>query len=253
MAEGGSGRYSVKFVGNTSVEGHTVYLVKVTSPDSDTWNIQKRYSDVRGLHDKLRERHGDSLPQIPAKRWFNTQDPAFVQARQAGLQQYLDGVLRLERAGAGACPALLQFLGGPTQKGEQNQERQYKQILEDMQAQLLNLAAPPAPLDDTEVAQRRKKYGQAMKLHVLSQPVDPIHLRAPGFDGEAMQLCSTNAERFEALQKPPQGVGDAPLLSELLDKLHEVLTPTELMADPKKLIVPFPDISLPSVPPGTTS
>lgn len=115
-----------------------------------------------------------------------------------------------------------------------------------MQSKLLNLAAPPAPLDDTEVAQRRKKYGQAMKLHVLSQPVDPIHLRTPGFDGEPMQLCSSNAERFEILQKPPLGAGDAPLLSDALDRLHQVLTPEQPIADPKKLIVPFPDISLPS-------
>eukprot|EP00409_Alexandrium_fundyense_P007401 CAMPEP_0195048766 /NCGR_PEP_ID=MMETSP0347-20130606/49889_1 /TAXON_ID=2932 /ORGANISM="Alexandrium fundyense, Strain CCMP1719" /LENGTH=37 /DNA_ID= /DNA_START= /DNA_END= /DNA_ORIENTATION= len=37
-----------------------------------------------------------------------------------------------------------------------------------MTSRLLNLALPPAPLDEPEMAQRLKKYGQVMRLHVLS-------------------------------------------------------------------------------------
>merc|ERR1719343_943478 len=175
-----------------------VYSIKVTSPDGETWNIRKRYSEVRLLHDQLRLRHGDALPAIPGKRLFGNQDPAFIAARQGGLQQYVEGVLQLERDVQ--TPALLQFLGGPQQQGERNQAKENQRILDNMSSRLLNLALPPAPLDETELSQRLKKYGQAMRLHVLSQPVDPIHLRTPGFDNEPLPLCSTNADHFEALK-----------------------------------------------------
>jgi len=242
----GMNRFSVKFVGNnTTAEGHTVYHIKVTNPQGSSWTIFKRYREIRDLHDLLKFRHGDSLPAIPGKRIFGNQDPAFIASRQLGLQQYVEAVLRLDRD-VRACPEIMAFLGGPPEHGERNQELQYKRILEDMQSRLLNLALPPAPLDDTEMSQRLKKYGQAMRLHVLSQPVDPIHLRAPGFDGEPLPLCSTNGERFEALQKPPSDGGDGPMLTDLLGQLHKALRPEEPIADPGKLIVPFPEISLPS-------
>mmetsp|Transcript_101945 Transcript_101945/g.161131 ORF Transcript_101945/g.161131 Transcript_101945/m.161131 type:complete len:245 (-) Transcript_101945:43-777(-) len=239
-----AGRFSVKFIGNTAVEGHTVYMVKVTNPEGQTWNIQKRYRELRDLYDVLKETYGERLPQFPGKRIFGNSDPAFIAARQMQLQQFLDGVLKLERDIR--TPVLRQFLGGPQQREEQNQERQYKMILDEMGSKLLNLALPPPVLDDTEVQQRLKTYAQAMKLHVLSQPVDPIHLRAPGFDGEPMPLCPSNSERFDALQKPPAAIGDAVVLSDMLSRIQQSLTPKEPIADAKKLIVPFPDIPLTS-------
>merc|ERR1719408_533550 len=113
---------------------------------------------------------------------------------------------------------MTQFLGGPgPRQGEPNQARQYQQILDSMQARLLNLALPPAPLDETEMSQRLKKYGQAMKLHVLSQPVDPIHLRAPGFDTDPAPLCATNADRFDTLcTQPDLNAGDLRVLEDAL-------------------------------------
>jgi len=111
-----------------------------------------------------------------------------------------------------------------------------------MQNRLLNLALPPAPLDETEMSQRLKKYGQAMRLHVLSQPVDPIYLRTPGFDAEPPPLCPTNAERFDALCTPPapRGGGDSVMLASLLEELNEVLRQPIVNED--RLIVPFPPL-----------
>merc|ERR1719443_1999066 len=132
-------------------------------------------------------------------------NPAFIAQRQAGLQEeYLDGVLALDRDVR--MPALRELLGGPEQGGERNQARQYQQILDHMQSRLLNLALPPAYLDETDMQQRLRKYGQAMRLHVLSQPVDPIHLRAERFD----QLCTHSQPN------------DRASLNDLLDKLIEV-------------------------------
>merc|ERR1719253_1349283 len=175
------------------MDGHTVYVIQVTNPDGDTWNIEKRYSEIRELHEELRLRYGDQLPPIPGKRYWFNQDPDFIVARQKGLETYVEGVLQMEREIR--TPSLQAFLGGPPQGSERNQAHQYQQILDNMQAKLLNLTLPPAPLDETDMKHRLNKYGQAMRLHVLSQPVDPIHLRAPGFDGEPPQLSTDNAAR----------------------------------------------------------
>lgn len=239
-----SGRYKVQFVGNTSIDGNTTYTIKVSNPDGDTWKIEKRYSEIRELHEALRLRHGNILPAVPGKKLFGNQDPAFIAARQVGLQQYLEGVLQIERDVR--TFALIQFLQIPPKQGPGvTQAQLYEQILHNMQAKLLNLASHPAPLDETEVNQRLKKYTQAMRLHVLSQPVDPIHLRAPVFNSEPLQLCPSNAEQLEALKAPPAH-NDAHLLGELLDDLHQVLQPGQSLVDPQKLIVPFPKVSLPS-------
>ncbi|CAE8614996.1 unnamed protein product [Polarella glacialis] len=244
MSSDSLGRFSVKFVGNTAVDGATTYIIKVTNPDGVSWTLQKRYREIRELHDELRLRHGDILPPIPGKRLWGNQEPAFVAQRQIGLEQYLQGVLQIERDVR--TPALLQFLGTPTQSGERSQARQYQQILDNMQSKLLNLALPPAPLDETEMAQRLKKYGQAMRLHVLSQPVDPIHLRAPGFDNEPLPLCPSNMDHFDALRAPPSAAttDDSRMLSELLDGLLQILKPEQL-ADADKLVVAFPAVQLP--------
>eukprot|EP00933_Yihiella_yeosuensis_P029173 TRINITY_DN22864_c0_g1_i1.p1 TRINITY_DN22864_c0_g1~~TRINITY_DN22864_c0_g1_i1.p1 ORF type:complete len:250 (-),score=51.51 TRINITY_DN22864_c0_g1_i1:200-949(-) len=246
MSSDSMGLYSVKFVGHTQADGHTTYVIMVTNPEGVSWQVQKRYREIRELHDELRLRYGDSMPAIPGKRLWGNQDPAFVAARQVGLEQYLTSVLQqVEREVR--SPALLQFLGRP-EPGERNQARQYQQILDSMQSKLLNLALPPAPLDETEMAQRLKKYGQAMRLHVLSQPVDPIHLRAPGFDNEPLALCPSNAEHFDSLKVPNSDAAaeDRRLLTDLMDNLHKVLKPAQPLADPNKLIVPFPHVSLPS-------
>lgn len=240
-----SGRFSVAFIGNSDAGGHTVYTIKITSPDAEHWTIRKRYREIRDLHDELKKRHGDALPGIPGKRLFGSQDPDFVAQRQAGLQECLQAILALERDAPSR--ALTDFLGKQLQpQGERSQSRQYQQILDDMQKKLLNLALPPAPLDDHEMSLRLKKYGAAMKLTVLAQPVDPFHLRAPGFDADPVQLCSTNSERFNALCAPPRGGADRQMLDTLIGELQEVLRPTTPIADPDKLITPFPPVVLPS-------
>mmetsp|Transcript_63530 Transcript_63530/g.113035 ORF Transcript_63530/g.113035 Transcript_63530/m.113035 type:complete len:249 (-) Transcript_63530:62-808(-) len=245
MSSDSLGRFCVRFVGNTSPDGHTTYIIKVTNPEGVSWNIQKRYREIRELHDELRLRHGDNLPSFPGKRLWGNQDPAFIAARQEALQQYLMGVLQLERDVR--TPALQAFLGGPAQTGERNQARQYQQILDGMHSKLLNLALPPAPLDETETAQRLKKYGDGMRISVLSQPVDPVILRDLGLDSEPVRLCPSNAEHFEALKAPPSAssINDSKLLSNMLDGLTQVIHPPTPIADPDKMIVPFPHVDLP--------
>jgi len=234
-----SGRYGVKFLGNTSTDGHTTYTIKVLSPEGESWTICKRYREINELHEELRLRH-ESLPRMPAKRLWGNQDPSFIALRQQQLQDYLEGVLRIDPHLN--TPALKAFLGNPTPQGERNQQRQYQQILDKMQGKLLNLSMPPATLDDSEISQRMTKYGHAMRLHVLSQPVDPIHLALPAFNMQPAEFAACSSEQLEQL-KAPVGTQDTALLSDMLDGLQQVLHTEQLGADPKKLIVDFPSIS----------
>lgn len=247
MSSESMGAFTVKFVGNTSPDGHTTYIIKVTNAEGVSWNIQKRYREIRELHDDMRLRHGDSLPSFPGKRIWGNQDPAFIAARQAGLEQYLQGVIALEREGR--SPELLRFLGAPAQTvAAPTSGKQFQQILDSMQGKLLNLALPPAPLDETETAQRLKKYGDGMRISVLSQPVDPVILRDLGLDSEPVRLCPRNADNFEALKAAPSSssTDDSKLLSGLLDDLREIVRPAKPIADPDKIVVPFPQYDLPS-------
>lgn len=87
---------------------HTVYIIKATGPDGANWTIEKRYREIRALHDQLSRVRGRDLPNIPPKRIFGNKDPDFVQSRQAALQQYFSELTLLERSTR--SPAFAQFL-----------------------------------------------------------------------------------------------------------------------------------------------
>ncbi len=54
------------------------------------------FSEFRDLHEALRGKYHDSLPQIPGKKLYGSMDPHFISQRMVGLQQYLDSILRIE-------------------------------------------------------------------------------------------------------------------------------------------------------------
>jgi hypothetical protein len=231
------------FVCNSQADGHTLYTIKATNADGESWNIKKRYRELRELHDQLRARVGDSaLPAFPGKKLWGNNDPAFIANRQQQLEVYFEGVLRLERDSRLA--PLVRFFGGPAPSTERNQAGLHQNILNTMKKRLLILALPPAPLDDAEMAMRLKKYGSAMQLHVLSQPVDPIHMRTPGFDADPVHLCPTNSDQLEKLCTPPPSGGgsEKQLLGDLLDQLCKVARPKESLVDSTKVVVPFPRV-----------
>lgn len=236
-------QFHVRFIGNTSAEGHTTYVIKVTNSDGASWNVQKRYRELRELSDELKLRYPDNLPQFPAKRFFGNNDPAFIASRQAALEQYLLAVLALEPEVK--TPVLRQFLGGPPLSAEQTPSKQHTEVLESMEQKLVNFSLPPAPLDEPEMAMRVKKYGESMKLSVLAQPVDPVILRDLGLDSEAVPLCPTNSEHLESLKAPIEGAEEKrELLKEAASEIRKAMTPQTPLADPSKLIAQFPNLKI---------
>mmetsp|Transcript_54284 Transcript_54284/g.94693 ORF Transcript_54284/g.94693 Transcript_54284/m.94693 type:complete len:303 (+) Transcript_54284:111-1019(+) len=99
--------FTVRFVSRFEHWGHTVYRVEVSLPTGKRWLINKRYSEVRELHETLRIWFGDRLPPMPGRKIFGRHDPAFLSERQLGLQHYLSGALKL----VAKEPALQAFVG----------------------------------------------------------------------------------------------------------------------------------------------
>lgn len=245
-------RYSVSFIRNALIEGATTYTIKVTDPEGRTWNIQKRYREIRDLDDELR-RAGAVVPQIPGKKFFGNSDPVFIAQRQIGLQQYLQGVLQGDpQLTMAPLRAFLQAGVLPSQPGERSQARQGEEILENMNTKLLNLSMPPAPLDENEVTQRVRRYGQVMRNYVFSQPVDPVHQRAAGLDSDPAPLAPGNADELEALKKAAPRFKDDQMLAGLLAALQPAVRPNEPIATSDELIAPFPEAPI-GPPPGAAA
>lgn len=98
--------FAVRFLSHFEHWGHTVYRIEVSLPTGKCWIVNKRYSEVRELHDVLRLWFGNRLPPMPGRKVFGNHDPAFLSERQLALQQYLSGALKL----VNQEPALQMFI-----------------------------------------------------------------------------------------------------------------------------------------------
>mmetsp|Transcript_49524 Transcript_49524/g.115863 ORF Transcript_49524/g.115863 Transcript_49524/m.115863 type:complete len:339 (+) Transcript_49524:34-1050(+) len=83
-----------RFMSNSQCLGHTVYHIEITV-GSRSWFVEKRYSDVRALRDRLSTWLYDRQPTIPGKKVWGNQDVEFVKERQQGLELYLNRTLEI--------------------------------------------------------------------------------------------------------------------------------------------------------------
>eukprot|EP00928_Gymnodinium_smaydae_P097750 TRINITY_DN8926_c0_g1_i1.p1 TRINITY_DN8926_c0_g1~~TRINITY_DN8926_c0_g1_i1.p1 ORF type:complete len:424 (-),score=61.78 TRINITY_DN8926_c0_g1_i1:60-1331(-) len=103
--------YCVRFLAHAYWKRHTTYTVVVTSPSLERWTLWLRYSEIRDVHDALKVTFEDvQMPTIPGKRILRNFSPAFVAKRQAGLELYLNSVLR--SVDPGVCHPKLRLLLG---------------------------------------------------------------------------------------------------------------------------------------------
>ena len=78
--------YSDKMVGSKSV---TFYRVEVTSRiTKNSWNIEKRYSEFKKLHDAMIKIF-PRLPPIPGTTFFKVSSPEALKSRQVALEAFL--------------------------------------------------------------------------------------------------------------------------------------------------------------------
>eukprot|EP00397_Hematodinium_sp_SG-2012_P045268 GEMP01050787.1.p1 GENE.GEMP01050787.1~~GEMP01050787.1.p1 ORF type:complete len:238 (+),score=52.18 GEMP01050787.1:63-776(+) len=230
------GRFAVSFVGNVTKDGYTEYHIKVTNPNGESWILKKRYREVRELHEHLKLKYPDRIPQIPGKRFFfGNHDPVFIRTRQAGLQQYLDSVLKLEPD----CRtrALRKFLEIENRhRVPKDPIPDQQQMIEWTQSRFIDLAQTPSSLDGVEIDERILKYSTAMRKHVLNQPVDSIYLQSANV---------TNAPaRFCVCPDDSSAIPVDRVLTEALQKLVLVADTKKNIANPEDLIARFPPLSV---------
>ena len=66
-------RYRVQFIAHLIQGEYTEYHIKVTSTKGESWLIRRRYREFRDLHDHLKLKYGDSLPNVSCEQFKSTQ------------------------------------------------------------------------------------------------------------------------------------------------------------------------------------
>mmetsp|Transcript_59736 Transcript_59736/g.142132 ORF Transcript_59736/g.142132 Transcript_59736/m.142132 type:complete len:337 (+) Transcript_59736:32-1042(+) len=86
---------AVRFVSTAECLGHTVYQIEVTAESARRWFVEKRYSDVRELYQRLSMWLSERQPPIPGKRLWGNHDADFIQERRIGLERYLSRTIHM--------------------------------------------------------------------------------------------------------------------------------------------------------------
>mmetsp|Transcript_133884 Transcript_133884/g.303676 ORF Transcript_133884/g.303676 Transcript_133884/m.303676 type:complete len:239 (-) Transcript_133884:42-758(-) len=234
------GRYSLQIVGNASVDGHTEYHIKVSPPmGGESWIIKRRYREIRELHELLRLKYPDRMPNCPGRRLFGNQDAAFVAKRAKDLQEYLHGVLQLEpEVKTKVLQKFLEISGSRPAAGD---GPNFQQIIERAQQNFFDLAQSATSLEQMDIETRIQKYGYVMKFFVLQQPIDPIHTQR--IEGGLPRISQTNAvgdNLDRLLQQPSASQADLDALGDALTQLHQALDIDRALPGKDELIAAFP-------------
>ncbi|CEM13955.1 unnamed protein product [Vitrella brassicaformis CCMP3155] len=238
--------YSVLFVGNSTRDGHTEYQLKVVDPENTSWFTQKRYREIRELHDQLKLRFPQELQWFPPKRLFNNMDSAFINERQHQLQLYLNKVLQLDPTCS--VKVLRKFLEikpkpepGRLAYGIESATA-HQLLLDRASGQFLDLSQTPQPLDATEAEQKASNYSQVFSR--MSQLSVGPHNTLP-FQPQFKQANFSAEQMEEQISKPSLAQTDGRVVSDALDELCVILSTNRRIEGLDDIIVPFPPIVVP--------
>jgi len=210
-----------------------VYQIKVTDPQQQSWCIQKRYREIRELHDQMKLRYPELLTWFPPKKFFGNTDRKFIDEREKSLQCYLQQVLAIEPL----CHTrvLQDFLLVPTKTGVQpveSTESFVQQLLASAKQNFIDLSQPSDQiLDPLEQEARHAKYNEILLQipPLMSKKTDRSlccvqQLALP-------QFASYTLEKWEQVVFSPSNVASEETLS-----LRNVLSAMCSLLDPKRSI-----------------
>ena len=81
--------------GHSKIEGHITYNLVVEFPDGSTYDLTRRYSELKSFHDLLRrETNSNSFPKFPPKKFFGYSNEEFINKRQQELNAFFDGICK---------------------------------------------------------------------------------------------------------------------------------------------------------------
>lgn len=173
------------------VGDHVEYSFEVTHPNEGSWKFQRRYSALRTLHLNLVRVAQVSLPTFPPKKMFGNMKPAFVARRRQDLQNYFTEIVRIAHvvnsrefaefirpsdkvalqakmnsvpvfSTPQSVPDLPKPSSQPSYNHEQT-EKKYLQLVEDVSSFFINLASRSNPLEEEDVARKRREYSEQIQ------------------------------------------------------------------------------------------
>lgn len=66
----------------------TLYVILIKFGELNAWTVERRFAEFDVLHASLAKKTAQ-LPAMPAKTWFKSFDPEFIEQRRAELEVYL--------------------------------------------------------------------------------------------------------------------------------------------------------------------
>lgn len=111
----------------------TVYQIFVQLGGERSWHVFRRYSDFIRLDEGLRKLFNDFHGILPPKKYFGDNfDPAFIEMRKQGLQEYIDNVIiRQEVISAQPAVEFFCFDDPPGPHDSLEESRAFIETLED--------------------------------------------------------------------------------------------------------------------------
>lgn len=179
----------------------TVYQIFVQLGGERSWHVFRRYSDFIRLDEGLRKLFNDFHGILPPKKYFGDNfDPAFIEMRKQGLQEYIDNVIiRQEVISAQPAVEFFCFDDPPGPHDSLEESRAFIETLEDtvneMRIRHQELAS------EIRLVKSQLRQSQAQKQALL------IALRServlngkPSHDDDDFQLMSEYARLPEVAQ-----------------------------------------------------
>ncbi len=86
-------KLKIKVNNHSKVDGHITYTLTFEDEDGSTYEIPKRYSELKILYDLLRrETNSNSFPKFPPKKFFGINNEDFIKKRQQELNAFFEGI-----------------------------------------------------------------------------------------------------------------------------------------------------------------
>ena len=86
-------KLTIKVNNHSKVDGHITYTLTFEDEDGSTYEIPKRYSELKILYDLLRrETNSNSFPKFPPKKFFGINNEDFIKKRQQELNAFFEGI-----------------------------------------------------------------------------------------------------------------------------------------------------------------
>ena len=71
-----------------------VFFEFIISKDSETWKLEKRFSECHMLHEDLKKSHGNTLPPFPSKSLFSLKTYEQLTPRRQKLEFYFQQIIK---------------------------------------------------------------------------------------------------------------------------------------------------------------